>query len=158
MTDQLILTTVQRDAQIEALTNSKEAIATSLHFGVDEVQAASDISSLNAAIDMLQSLPMVSGEPVAWQMKSLFSSNKWVGVTKAQCEAAEETDAYTQEPRAIHTRRLYTSPQALKPITAKDVTDEMHETFDKTFMPYGPDREIMAAAYNAVIKHKGDTK
>lgn len=64
-------------------------------------------------------------EPVVWQMKAIFSSNKWVDITKAQCEAVEKTDAYTREPRAVHTRRLFSHPPAPKAITAEDVTDEV---------------------------------
>ena len=151
MTDKLILTTAQRDAQIEALTNSKEAIATSLHFGVDEVQAASDISSLNAAIDMLQSLPMVSGAPVAWM------------VTTEMQDGTRST--YPTTGRYKHVRDvcdfgepipLYTHAQPLTPITADDVTDEMRTEFQTNSTFGGLSIDLIVAAYNAVIKHRSE--
>jgi hypothetical protein len=50
------------------------------------------------------------GEPTEYQWKSKFTADKWERLSKKECELVESTDAYTQEPRTAHTRRLFTHP------------------------------------------------
>lgn len=127
MTDKLILTTAQRAGFIQALNGD----------GDTEV-----------AIAMLQSLPMVQGEPVAYRQKRLLGKNKhW------------HYDAHEINPDYLHEfEPLYTSPQPLQTITADDVTDDMVRVMSY-FHGYAPtDKEVIAAAYNAVIKHRSEAR
>lgn len=49
---------------------------------------------------------------------------------------------------------LATSPQALTPITADDVTDEMMDAYLKARHSFKDHKIVIVTAYNAVIKHK----
>lgn len=58
---------------------------------------------------------------------------------------------------------MHTQAQPLQPITADDVTDEMILEYTRTAEGYQQDKpftykSLCAAAYNAVVKHGGDTK
>ena len=59
-------------------------------------------------------LPQPDGEPTEYQWKSKFTADKWERLSKKECELVESTDAYTQEPRTAHTRRLFTHPAPSK--------------------------------------------
>jgi hypothetical protein len=157
MTDKLILTTAQRDKQYAALENSIDAVTQEITdhktmWGEDAIPSrVAQRQNLvlkerehKDAMEMLQSLPMVSAEPVAWRR---FDDIAW------HVELTTNDDYDGWDP-------LYTSPQALTPISADDVTDEMYNEWQKVFgesITYCPkDSEIMAAAYNAVIKHRSE--
>lgn len=156
MTDQLIMTTAQRDKQYAALENSIDAVTQEITdhkvmWGEEAIPSrVAQRQNLvlkerehKDAMEMLQSLPMVTDTPKAYILQNSEDSHKKLSwVENVDCESIP----------------LFTSPQALTPITADDVTDEMHETFNMTRIPFGPDREIMAAAYNAVIKHRGKAR
>lgn len=133
MTDQLIMTTAERDLTLEALRIQWNA-------------APADAEpKINEARNMLQSLPMVTGEPVA------YLAHFYIEPT-IHTEAEDGFDVV--EPIAEGAFPVYTSPQALAPITVDDVTDEMVDEYHKdiAFSQYA--KLIITAAYNAVIKHR----
>ena len=138
MTDQLILTTAQR-ASIENLL---------AEVGFDKRQ-------LVKVSNMLQSLPMVDSEPVDIDAIAV-NLMRFAGLEKNKAR---------EIARFFTTNSI--SPQPLKPITADDVTDEMVSAIENAMLAIpnvdnlGDDefnRHGAAAIYNAVIKHKGDTK
>jgi hypothetical protein len=119
--EQLIMTTAQRDGFIQALMGDGDT---------------------NEAVAMLQSLPMVSAEPVGRIIAS--PANTYVEV--------EWVNDCIPDAGAT----LYISPQALTPITPDDVTDEMVQQWKLSGAEsYEPKKDI-AAAYNAVRKHRGE--
>lgn len=108
---------------------------------------------------MLQSLHMVSGEPVAWTWDTMGSGGM-SGYRIAHFQINKPKKTTTM----FDLTPLYTSPQALTPITADDVTPAMLKEWNKIFglgdmsVASPKDGEIMAAAYNAVIKHRSEAK
>lgn len=135
MTDQLILTTAQRVNLCELIEK--------------------DGFPNQPAIDMLQSLAMVQGEPVArmlHSLKPLVTINSDIARSYTEYPDNKHPDVWREGAK------LYTSPQALTPITAADITPAMHQEWSKIFhaddmsITCPKDGEIMAAAYNAVIK------
>jgi hypothetical protein len=107
-------------------------------------------SHLNNAVAILQSLPMVSAEPVAhiypWVLER-FATAETTG--RAYSVAVECADGVSVP--------LYTSPQALTPITADDVSDKTVIDLWRigVLTSTGTQgKEIAAKVYNAVIKHK----
>ena len=101
MTDKLILTTAQRE---QSLTAFKEVDALLSKLNQPRHRG------LEAAIAMLQSLPMVEGEPVAFVMGIYADTSDEISVSL---------------PRGM---ALYALPQPLQPITADDVADQMVDT------------------------------
>ena len=90
-----------------------------------------------------KSLPMVDSEPVA------YSDGAFGGRFTYKC----------LNPAMIlpDNTAFYTSPQALTTITADDVTDEMvNEPHNLTVLD-NP-KTMIAAIYNAVIKHRSEEK
>lgn len=102
--------------------------------------------------EMLQSLPMVSGEPVAYRLVDPDFAKKHHYFDLNEVEPVK----HVLEP-------LYTSPHPLQPISANDVTDEMIDELAKQCPTYNTvevDRQIIAASvniYDAVIKHRSET-
>lgn len=133
MTDKLyLITEADRDNILHALSVPEHA---------DEGENAT-------AIVLLQSLPMVSGEPVAYRYS--FSCGEVWTLSNLEPGKAIRVEALVES--------LYTSPQPLQPITAADITPAMHREWNKIFraddmsVATPSDGAIMAAAYNAVIK------
>ena len=114
---------------------------------------------VDSATEMLQSLPMVEGEPAAWQIKFKDQNGTQRQVTYTHNAIGD----YRQiDPNAI-CDPLYTSPQPLQPITADDVTDEMihnwhANTFGAQAMGGVTDRDMIVAAVNAFnpVKHRSE--
>ena len=110
MTDKLYLMTEAQHTQL--------VVALGIHpdFDADNL--------VDSATEMLQSLPMVEGEPAAWQIKFKDQNGTQRQVTYTHNAIGD----YRQiDPNAI-CDPLYTSPQPLQPITAEDVTDQMVDT------------------------------
>lgn len=129
MTDQLIMTTAER----EQLQNTLKQCWHTVSPETDPLIASSEA--------LLQSLPMVDSEPVSLR-DAVFKV----------CEG------YTlhEGARKILETALFASPQALTPITAADVTDEMVESYineakNIDIATANINKSIIAAAYNAVI-------
>lgn len=106
--------------------------------------------------DVIKFLPLITGEPVAWQIKFKDEHGTQRNVTYTHNAIGD----YRQiDPNAVCVP-LYTHPKPLQPITAEDVTDEMVFTHN-TATAENSDHDykiVIAAAVNAWIKHKGDTK
>lgn len=132
MTDQqYLITEAQRDEQIEIMRRNMQ-----------------DPDAYDA-IAMLQSLPVVSAEPVAWTWDTMGSGGM-SGYRMAHFQMNKPEKTATM----FDLTPLYTSPQASTPITAKDVTDEMLRVFlDELDTPMNY-RATVAAAYNAFINHR----
>lgn len=103
----------------------------------------------NAIIAMLQSLPVVDSEVLATvtDVPPAFGYSTYI--------------RWHNSPPPRTGTRLYTSPQALTPITADDVTDEMvksyiNEAKSIDIATANINKSIMAAAYNAVIKNRSE--
>lgn len=125
MTDKLIMTTAERDDILHALSVPEHA----------------DDGEIATAIAMLQSLPMVSGEPAAWRHDHGEENGGFEYYEEASCDKCQP---------------LYTSPQALTPITADDVTDEMvHES---CFINVFNAKQQIATVFNLVNKHRSEEK
>lgn len=138
MTDKLyLITEAQHDLLHKVIAN-----AACSHFITDR-------PLIIEADKMLQSLPMVDREPVAW----MNPNSPYSVMTTNQKEHNEFQ--YSDEFLAGHTQPLYTSPQALTPITAADITDEMVE-YIATHLRVK--REIMALSINSWIKHRSEAK
>ena len=111
---------------------------------------------INEIIDILQSLPMVSAEPVAWAIR-IGNSPNW-----SYCDTESDADFYGKRSVMRYEKKpLFASPQALTPITADDVTDEMvksyiNEAKSIDIATANINKSIMAAAYNAVIKNRSE--
>lgn len=115
--------------------------------------------------DMLQSLPMVDGEPVAWRWDVMSDSEHY------KCKGAK-AGVYLEDPASLGIpiahpsykwTKLYRSPQPLQPITADDVTDEMLDAYLiddvadwRTFTPelQRSAKQVVVRIYNAVIKNR----
>ena len=188
MTDKLIMTTAQRDEILHALSvpehadEGENAAAIAMlqslsmvtdtpcgfvRFGIDETTPLG-ISDFNdgtvfkspvyispQAHTLLNSEP--EAEARAWEISY---KNPETGDQKTIVFMHNAIGDYRMFDPDATSEPLYkaTSPQAHTEISADDVTDEMRETFNMTHMPFGPDREIMAAAYNAVIQHRSEAK
>lgn len=111
------------------------------------------------AFKVLQSLPMVSGEPVAYMFKN--NEGTEIGGLTPLPSKRDLLEIGKQGATVIP---LYTSPQPLKPITADDVTDEMlQDIFPKSFSGLNKDVTVhkrvkgdIANIYNAVIKNRSE--
>lgn len=107
-------------------------------------------AEIKKQLNMLQSLPMVDGEPVARILHSKApSSCGTVAKTFKEVPKDKWSSHWTEGTL------LYTSPQALTPITADDVTDEMVTTYHKAHN-YDYRKDIIVNAVNAWIKHRGE--
>ena len=137
MTDKLIMTTAQRDALMVTLAMATPKTNSALDMLVG--------GRLIEEVDMLQSLPMVSGEPVA-TIETLPTTAGSIG---------QRYINWVKECPPVKTK-LYTSPQPLRPITT-DMVNEFENALDGGH-GWWCDRDartIMEVALNAVIKHKG---
>lgn len=117
-------------------------------YAITEEQRAKVIEALShphgfraEARGIMQSLPLITGEPVAWRRFDAIDV-AW----RVELTTNDDYDGW--EP-------LYTSPQALTPITAADITDEMVE-YIATHLRVK--REIMALSINSWIKHRSEAK
>lgn len=119
MTDKLYLVAANKIAEL--IANAKD-------YDAEKISA------------LLQSLPMVEGEPVA----ELLLSRGGHGIV---------VEWHKTVPVGA---KLYTSPQPLQPITAEMVTDEMVKLVHKNRLH--SEAEIIAAIYNAVIKNRSEAK
>lgn len=123
MTDKLIMTTEQREHITKVLMSTPKN------------------DDANKALAMLQSLPMVSAEPIGYTNDSYKDSRVDGG-------------SFFSSPTSSYVNPLYTSPQALTKISADDVTEAIRQEFlSKDVLD-----EAIAAAYNAVIKHRSEAK
>jgi hypothetical protein len=135
------MTTVERD---EILSKLNEDLA------IDEVSLVKDV------INILQSLPMFSAEPVEYLLDGMrvkLNFNSVGNITSLQNLKHDLQGRWVSFVGAENDKHLKaTSPQALTPITADDVTDEMVDEYhkDMAFSQYA--KLIITAAYNAVIK------
>ena len=97
--------------------------------------------------DLLQALALLQGKPAAYRLPDPDAPKKY-----------HYFDLYEVEPVKHALEALYTSPQAITPITAADITPTMYQEWSKIFraddmsIACPKDGEIIAAAYNAVIK------
>ena len=110
----------------------------------DKLQELIEFSVLTSdSLDMLQNLPLITGEPVAYILQNSKDSHKKL----SWCESVD-----------CENTPLYTHAQPLQPITADDVTNDMIVEYVETVVEHSGRRGIIVAAYNAVIKHrKGKT-
>ena len=115
MNDQLIMTTVQR----EQLQNTLKQCWHTVSPETDPLIASSEA--------MLQSLPMVDSQPVTTESLLDAVVRAWC----YPCNAHKTMDADLALAMCTEVSKLYTSPQALTPITTDDVTDEMLKKYDK---------------------------
>lgn len=109
-------------------------------------------SSIDQAIEMLQSLPLITGAPVRYEYQA--RSGLWFPFTDQRHHDNTVADG------TYPIRPLYTHAQPLQPITAEDITGQMHAEWNEIFKEDDTflcptDGAIMAAAVNAWIKHKG---
>ena len=147
MTEQLILTTVQRDQVVERLT----------YGGINQ-----------ESITMLQSLPMASAEPMAWFENEGFMPD--VGNKKVDINWGDGTFSSRVIANQFPWHKLFNpyivewrysdkpSPQPLRTIKADDVTAEILSAPNTNTHPASSRAEILAAAYNAVIKNRSEAK
>jgi hypothetical protein len=99
--------------------------------------------------DVLQSLPMVSGEPAAY----MFRTDEYfeIGGLAPLPSKRDLLEIAEQGATVIH---LYTSPQALTPITADDVTEAIRQEFlTKDVLD-----EAIATVFNFIVKHRSEAK
>lgn len=146
MTDQLIMTTAER----EQLQNTLKQCWHTVSPETDPLIASSEA--------LLQSLPMVSGEPVAWRRyEEAFNCHNITANPKVSTDKSFEP--------------LFTSPQALTKISADDVTDEM---LDAYFVEYASDgtttwrdcdpsiiqvaKKACASIVDSVINHRSEAR
>lgn len=165
MTDQLILTKSQREqkfAEWLALDMGDAFIAgIVLEKNIDGTysQGMTRIK-FNAFCAGLQSLPMVSGEPVGWNIYSPVDG---------ELLFLEEDESSMQRRKKAGYRVVpcFEASQPLKPITEKDVTDEMVSAIENAMLAIpnvdnlGDDefnRHGAAALFNAVIKNRSEEK
>ena len=107
------------------------------------------------ATDMLQSLPMVSGEPVAWLITTELQdgTRRTYAATGKYSHVKDACDFGNPVP-------LYTHAQPLQPITADEITPEIVAAYGANFNSWDTPSyaEQIEAAYNAVIKHRSEAK
>lgn len=102
--------------------------------------------------ETIDSLPELTGKPAAWIWKFQDGSEEVVFVAPHRLDPDSDDIPTSITP-------LYTSPQPLQPITADDVTDELHWLLwrDSLLMHTGQQgKEFVAKIVNAWIKHRGD--
>lgn len=152
----------QIEQAIKALENSKEASATSLHFGVGRTQVASDISKMNEAITMLQSLlEQPQAEPISWNLaykdstprlsvgnsafENWFQAMPFATQTGIKQMCRDSYAAGMGDP--LVTYATHPAPKAL--VTAEDISDAVLEAFFKVLWSAQSDKATVAAAVNA---------
>ena len=185
MTDKLILTTAQRDKQYAALENSIDAVTQEITdhkvmWGEDAIPSRlaqrQRLELLERehkdAMDMLQSLPMVEGEPVArmlHSLKPLVTINSDIARSYAEYSENQHSDVWREGAK------LYAQPQPLQPESKGLFIDLMNEHFpngieaeqplqpitaddvpDSLCFETGEDKEKIAEIYNAVIKNRSE--
>jgi hypothetical protein len=92
--------------------------------------------------DLLQSLPVLEGDPVARQYFTKFKHGSgWT-----------ETPEFNAE--ILDTRELFTHPAPFTHITADDVTDEIIQVFNSDRLRRALDYEVIVAAVNAYLGAK----
>lgn len=107
----------------------------------------------NAFCAGLQSLPVITGEPGAYMFRTADGDE--IGGLAPLPSKRELPEIGQQGAEVIP---LYTNPQPLQPITAEDVSMDMIDAYVTASSPHMTYPKTIAAAYNAVIKHRGDTK
>ena len=100
---------------------------------------------------LLNTLPLITGEPVAWIWVFQDGSEEVVFIAPNRLDPDSDDIPTSITP-------LYTSPQPPQSITAEDVNSSMIQYLNEHTTPSSSRDEIIAAAYNAVIKikHRGD--
>ena len=115
---------------------------------IDHLECGFDDDSDAMTVLMLQSLPeLTDAQPVAWLAQWHIEPTHY-----------SEADGGLElvEPNAEGAFAVYTHAQPLRPITADDVTDEMLLAYLDALEKPMNYRDALAAACNAVIKHRGD--
>lgn len=145
MTDQLIMTTAQRDQAMKALQ-----VATT-HF-------AKDRNEIAKAYTMLQSLLMVSAEPAIYTVFDKDGDPVVSFLTKENCHEHINEAVMNNIPDAAkcYVRAMHTSPQALTTKQGIVVTDEMAYAFNRklTDAPISADEcEEIKQGLSAALAH-----
>lgn len=108
---------------------------------------------------MLQSLPVVSAEPVAW-MRNPEAETHYKPFMSEIHRSSWIEELPNGSVERLYSIPLYTSPQALTTITADDVTDEMWKAYYKTIPETTIEKSDFAAAVNAylAINHRSEAR
>lgn len=150
-------------------------------YAITEEQRAKVIEALShphgfraEARGIMQSLPLITGEPVAWIWKYQDGSEEVVFVkphrldpefhdisvsiiplyTHPQPLQPEDFDTWQKNPYSVVLQKSIEEDYQpkLQPITADDVTNEMLNEFHEKSEVF-PNPETLAIAYNAVAAH-----
>lgn len=144
----------QIEQTVDALLNAKEACATSMHFGVDQIQAGLDISDMNDVIITLRSLltqPNVEDDGSDWFCKLKFICRVLDGTPPEQDKASARDMARSlfREKHAAEMAQLEHAPAAFTPISAADITDEIAASYRKISSETAGLKADIAHAVNA---------
>jgi hypothetical protein len=113
-------------------------------------EQATEIAALKAQVAELQSLPVLEGEPVRWQIN--FKDEH--GTPRSVCYSHNAIGDYRLIDPNATCEPLYTRPAPFTPTTADMVTDEMLEKFQEKNMTSCTDCHTIVDAVNAYLGAK----